>query len=1517
MSENMDDITDDKRKDSGDGRGAAGKAADGAKKTADTAQKMKKAGMAVKLVSALWIVAFIVVGIFLVIGAYSFIVTLPGMMIDKITETVGGFFDSLQSFFVGNGVHIKDSDQTELANYINNMGYDVVGYGFAPSTNIKLAKRENKNDEAEPDDEITSQYLKAYLLADYNTYATSGGFIDDVGTFLGEAFGAKVLKGMLVFEAEDAGLDFSIESVDRKSKTITFKTWNPKLTDWLNGDTYRFNLDGWTGRYGKPLEFLLTLHISTMAPDLAYKLASGDDFDTKVHIGYETVDAWITTRYSVKAETVDNLKELEKNDDTKNNVIWNVEGLEYLKDKIANDGTLSLDKETLDKIKKILEEKPDEFEPAKNAFECLKGWNDYFKDVSKRIDDGSINDKTADDELTILDIFYSKISNTIEWTNSSYPGADNPPLQTIATMEAMTEYMNQALKDAEESGKEIKFNKEPEYYTDIISDLQEYDRSIPEKMREEYHEVKEKGENVETEELKTLLSGTKNEIDKATKLLDEIYKNALGYNDENGKHVDGDLEILNKNSEDEQKTRSQIEKALLEIGLTQKAIEEATDINKEEGGQAIKAVQPRILYTSKAWYRNVYFVLSGKIINGDSELNDDEYIQDLRKQYPNIKNDEVIFNAYVTKNDTKVPLDEYVFEPGEGTKQEDMKGIDGKGDFLISEMRNSSTTQSEQPKLGEINRHTKELFVGSGNKNKNGTNPKPMYYIYDGSEETAKEIENLKKKVAAKEIENLNGKVAATDTEDLKKNIEESALSDSEIDSMDTKDVYREIDMNKNSLAAFSILENAKTEDADFILRDLKDLLIELKYFKRSDLEDQNVGVLDWIIPAYMPEKWPERPYEKQNYEYGTYIKYRENILQGSNRNSADLDVLKISDTDAWNRLTNGKLSARPTEYEPSNRSSVQKEVKKKIVPITVKIRTWSGSSGLGKTDKEVEIQVNEELKEVWESFFEDVYNEATDFVISEYGGYRIDGTGTGQVGAKSAHEYGAAVDLNWSQNAYGVQPLSQAEWSALPESRAKYETIYIGSKVVEIAHKYTLSWGGDWTSCKDNMHFSFFGDESRDTLIQKWGNGIVVNRDSSNAKSIKSMDQVLIIGDQFVQGLKDSGKLSECKIEAENNSTPSTWLGKVDSLPTEDIKGVTVLLGGNDPSQIEQMKQLISKLTSKYSDGEIFVQKVFPVAEKYSGATSKNEAINKFNEAIEAYCEEQEHVTFIDTTKKLVDNNGFLVDLATDDGYVLNNNGYEPWAENIENKVLGSVIYAQEAIDFENQEMITPGPGKVVEVSDKSITIEFTQNNVVKGMTMKISGFDVDDNIKAGDELELKQPIGKTLKEDILLLLRTANKSVIENVEDYMPAPEVDFDEEKVTGFVENPPGTDVERWRDIVVGALAELGLDTSDATVERVLQQIVNESGGDPYSVNDYDSNSSFDCSAGVLQAIAACYNTYKRPGDPPATAFTGAQYRAGNYDKNDPRFIGYYCIYACINYCAQRYGRDLPVWPGGGY
>ena len=71
--------------------------------------------------------------------------------------------------------------------------------------------------------------------------------------------------------------------IERSSNTLRIRRLN---FDWFNthNDYTYYSLKGWSGRYGKPFELMLTLHVATMAPDLVKEIAMNEKLDAKVHV---------------------------------------------------------------------------------------------------------------------------------------------------------------------------------------------------------------------------------------------------------------------------------------------------------------------------------------------------------------------------------------------------------------------------------------------------------------------------------------------------------------------------------------------------------------------------------------------------------------------------------------------------------------------------------------------------------------------------------------------------------------------------------------------------------------------------------------------------------------------------------------------------------------------------------------------------------------------------------------------------------------------------------------------------------------------------------------------------------------------------------------------------------------------------------------------------------------------------------------------------------------------------------
>ena len=282
-------------------------------------------------------IILIVVIIIIVIGLLMFLLTMPGMVIQKLQELADGFLAFLSNMWYGKETTMtSDESIISVADYLENMGYDLKAYGFVtdevdnPVSSDFKGEVENAyidaNGIGRTKDGITnikSDVLKTYLISDNYVYCVRnfnknvqtafssfenffGGLFKDPiywGSGLisiyeeqgqGFLFWKKDKIGIAGDSYEDHFLDGESIKVDPEAKTLTIS----KSTGFLGlGKTKNFvyNLEGWTGRYGIPLEFLLSVHFTSMSPDLALDLATA--FDTNVVILLHETDTTIESAY--------------------------------------------------------------------------------------------------------------------------------------------------------------------------------------------------------------------------------------------------------------------------------------------------------------------------------------------------------------------------------------------------------------------------------------------------------------------------------------------------------------------------------------------------------------------------------------------------------------------------------------------------------------------------------------------------------------------------------------------------------------------------------------------------------------------------------------------------------------------------------------------------------------------------------------------------------------------------------------------------------------------------------------------------------------------------------------------------------------------------------------------------------------------------------------------------------------------------------------------------------------------
>ena len=240
------------------------------------------------------IIAIVAIIAFL-IGIISFFLTMPDMVRGRVIELADDIWSTVWGTVVGKAkTKVNDEDVLNVAKYLENMGYSIKGYGFGEP------KRDENGKLTDIDGE--RNYIFAYLAAENKTYLIANDtwnlsdFVDDVlDGFDDKDLNASWGDGMIVLNEKLVNAD-SV-SIDRKKRLMEVHIQTERNEEDAV-DIYQYNLDGWMGRYGKPIEFLLALHTGTMAPDFAYEVAVGDEFDTKVYVKFKKVSTTVRLKYN-------------------------------------------------------------------------------------------------------------------------------------------------------------------------------------------------------------------------------------------------------------------------------------------------------------------------------------------------------------------------------------------------------------------------------------------------------------------------------------------------------------------------------------------------------------------------------------------------------------------------------------------------------------------------------------------------------------------------------------------------------------------------------------------------------------------------------------------------------------------------------------------------------------------------------------------------------------------------------------------------------------------------------------------------------------------------------------------------------------------------------------------------------------------------------------------------------------------------------------------------------------------
>lgn len=120
-------------------------------------------------------IAIIIVGLILLIGVVGFLFVLPGNVAGKIGDSLFGW---VKNIFSESRFEVSQEDLIEMCNYLEEMGYDIEGYGFVEEitrSGDKTYKDQSFDTPEEPTRGeiigVKSKYLESYIISERKAYA--------------------------------------------------------------------------------------------------------------------------------------------------------------------------------------------------------------------------------------------------------------------------------------------------------------------------------------------------------------------------------------------------------------------------------------------------------------------------------------------------------------------------------------------------------------------------------------------------------------------------------------------------------------------------------------------------------------------------------------------------------------------------------------------------------------------------------------------------------------------------------------------------------------------------------------------------------------------------------------------------------------------------------------------------------------------------------------------------------------------------------------------------------------------------------------------------------------------------------------------------------------------------------------------------------------------------------------------------------------------------------------------------
>ena len=545
------------------------------------------------------------------------------------------------------------------------------------------------------------------------------------------------------------------------------------------------------------------------------------------------------------------------------------------------------------------------------------------------------------------------------------------------------------------------------------------------------------------------------------------------------------------------------------------------------------------------------------------------------------------------------------------------------------------------------------------------------------------------------------------------------------------------IDFQHGSINAFGILEASETLDGQFIYRDLKELVIELGYFEREDFEKIEKEVLEWPLPDFKRKGWPDTKYEKQILEYGTLMLCEESVQK-----------IKDQENEIAEKESEEMTAREGEEDEGSSGSSGggsgEGESKSKEPCFSAHTQSVIESER-GKISHNSSFYKNTLFRNQ-ENY--DEYIKSLGGVFETYGGRDNIANVTTAEELQDVSEYVFGLMSIWGFNYDKGKPEAYKHWGKSNSSIAQYD-FYRGTEKANDGHcahpvesidgrclgesnKYGYELNAT-TNCNHTVDAVFFKA------------GIFSKEDTSKPKSSCSISDLFGHGAQEVPSIQDlqPGDIIECYRDkagnqADHNTWPDgeSWFHACFIGERDDMAGtLTIYEGGGYFTNSGNYKHVVKLDGSDWP---------------YPGWGGVR-VTNITNSGLVGFPEDIDVVAMGDgVVKGLLDENTNMFTLST-----------------LSRRLDGT--------DAESPEVFYEASEQTLE----GIEIKLSGHTELKGYTIIVYGFDVDDKIKVGDKVKAGDTIGKTIKSNMCFILLDRDRAVVEDMEDYVKKPAVQEEEE------------------------------------------------------------------------------------------------------------------------------------------